>query len=64
MEFRHAVLLKLNRELEVVRAKRAVLEKLPVGMDSFREDYERLYGKPKEGGEGEADAAAAAIETT
>ena len=58
------MLLKLNRELEIVRAKRAVLEKLPVGMDAFREDYERLYGKPKEGGEGEVEAAAAAGEAT
>ena len=57
MEFRHAVLLKLNRELEIVRAKRAVLEKLPVGMDAFREDYERLYGKPEEGEDLEGQAA-------
>lgn len=52
MEFRHAALLKLNRELEVIRAKRAVLEKLPVGMDAFREEYDRLYGKADEAAEG------------
>lgn len=48
MEFRHAALLKLNRQLEVIRAKRAVLEKLPVGMDAIREEYDRLYGKTDE----------------
>ena len=54
MEFRHAALLKLNRELEVIRAKRAVLQKLPVGMDAFREDYDRLYGNTSEAAEGAA----------
>ena len=49
MEFRHAALLKLNRELEIIRAKRAIVEKLPVGIDAIREEYDRLYGKPDEG---------------
>lgn len=54
MEFRHAALLKLNRELEAIRAKRAVLEKLPVGMDAFREEYDRLYGENNDAAEGDA----------
>ena len=53
MEFRHAALLKLNRELEVIRAKRATLGKLHVGMDAFREEYDRLYGKTNEAAEGD-----------
>lgn len=55
MEFRHAVLLKLDKELDIIRAKRAILEKLPVGMDAFREDYDRLYGKAKEGEDQKAE---------
>ena len=54
MEFRHAALLKLNRELEIIRAKRAIVEKLPVGIDAIREEYDRLYGKPDEGAAAEA----------
>ena len=59
MEFRHAVLLKLDRELEILRAKRGVLEKLPVGFDAFRADYDRLYGKGAAPGSGSEDGSEA-----
>lgn len=52
MEFRHAVLLRLDRELDIVRAKTAVLEDLPVGINAIREDLDRLK-QSKELEEGE-----------
>ena len=42
MEFQYAKHLQLSKEHEIIKAKISVLEKLPVGMDAFRDDLDRL----------------------
>jgi len=47
MEFQYAKHLQLSREHEIVKTKLTVLQGLPVGIDAFREDLQKLTAEKK-----------------